>query len=1412
MSSQSNGSIFSARNTETNTSNDIKYESFGLPYIFNQPSMVITDNTSSINPTLSYLNNLNCWSNKAISNMEVTTLSSGIDFMPTSYFNEQEKLQKLQLQILQLEQKAKDNQNITKDYRSKENKLECFNGININPVDGNIPIQLWNNLRMIPDIFACNNPTLGENSSHHNSYRGLGVQDIPQLTFLNQMYSRMDMEHSDQSSHIPGNHSNVLTTEATRTYPYKTFPSVSLQNPSSIGLSSEQDQLLHYAKSQNTLLTEQLFNDLCTLQIESQRQQQANPFFRDNISELFRYSNLFQLNDTMHTGNQAFYSSSDSLGQVLPHNSISQSINNNNNTLITDANNNSSVNTLAYAQALMMVMNAVYGNYKTVETSDQSVSNFTSQSNGSNLMQIGSVNNSYQQAKSLNPEPKESFSEVLTFLSKCLNDPTNHNDKRQSQSYVKQSQQTSGPICTKPATLKLSGRQKTHDGNNQTNQSTSSTTHRGRGRPPKLVGTQYQTQSKQQSQSKQNSLMTSNDRQSKVSTQRMTSVTSINSTPNLDHNCSQLKTEYPSTYSKLKTDVYKSVTGESTELLPYLTFNEVKIKKDLESQEQKIFSPMNNRNGSSIEETIDEVLQSIADYKEDLVTLATQLASDSSLINIHTASEFTSSTPDTKGSSLTCTGQSRSRKSYSSERNPETVNKNVGQLGMLGETIYSNSLRQNLSTPKNSQDITETTSDFFSQPRLSESKYAKKCTLPVHSSLKTSIDPEVSNDYMRIKEEMKSSQSIDLTSSYPSKKRNNSSNITSHEFYTPKNSYLESNQMNIFPSNIYTSFQGSYSQNQQSSQVLSEQAYYDMFNNISQQGSVNLSHLNSTWSNFSHTVADTIQQQKFSEKEYLKNFFIEFVKQQEKVKREKDCLAMEERKQLRETKIQELIEQELRKPIEDLRLINLKPIPKFDSIPGNRMSGKMFGNCLMIIEFLHAFKDILNLDSETIPNLREFQSAFIDRDSECQQILIHLLIELLRLATEDPGIASSRLVTQLLGQKFSETEFNESNISGILRAFIIGRNGHEDDMSDWLKPPVQFIDLNGDQQAALLAFICDELICSSRLISIEVDKAIEQQLLLKREKWIIESRIRRLRLLIAQKSTIGTNSIISSMEYEREGKCDILSSEAYGIKDEDEITHLEKSYIPLKRYSKPITKFNTEGGQYSGNQKSYKRDTIVKSTCVIDTMMVQSNSVTVAGSSTCEEITSSPTLVKTVNSSVIPLNSCITSTDSFILSEDEDNMHKTYELEAKIKILNNAVEQKQREIDECSSKLSGIFLGQDRYYRNYYVLKHMGGIFIESEPCINIYSKDEYCSNRLRSKISENYITSIDSLSNSLPDSHPDYIVGVIEAYRTLAQQRHLKLTTSTINSHLYTQTSTIQSINKSEISIEKLQSVDKSL
>lgn len=90
-------------------------------------------------------------------------------------------------------------------------------------------------------------------------------------------------------------------------------------------------------------------------------------------------------------------------------------------------------------------------------------------------------------------------------------------------------------------------------------------------------------------------------------------------------------------------------------------------------------------------------------------------------------------------------------------------------------------------------------------------------------------------------------------------------------------------------------------------------------------------------------------------------------------------------------------------------------------------------------------------------------------------------------------------------------DVNSETVTGLLRVFLIGRNGYEDEMSDWLLPSNvnQLTDLPGHQLARLLTFICDELVCSSRLISHEVDRTIELQSSLRRDKFNLEAKIRK---------------------------------------------------------------------------------------------------------------------------------------------------------------------------------------------------------------------------------------------------------------------------------------------------------------
>nr|CAH8854898.1 unnamed protein product [Trichobilharzia regenti] len=1418
MSSETNGSIFPTSGTETNSSNDNnKCGLFELQFLSHPHS---NHNSSYTNPTLSYLNSLNCWSQKTF-----PSTSQSTNFMPTTYLDEQLKLQQLQMQLLQLEQNGKDQQNTTtKEHSNIGSKVGCLNSTSVNAPDVNVlsclqNTHLWNNLRMLDH----NNPSLRVDSPYQNTSEALSLQDIQHLAFLNQIYSQVDIGQSQPFSPTTGFHPNVESAEVHGSRNHSTSMA-SLQGIPSTGSSSEQNQTVNFANNENAFLAGQLFSNLCALHNDSQKQREAISFFRDSLSESLRYTNLLSNNGTTHPVNE-FLSSSGSSNTLLPNTSIPES---NNTTTTGDTVNNSFGNSLAYSQALMMVMNAMYSNYKTIQTPDQSPSTLPTQndlttSNGLNLIQRGSINYPSQQPISTtstppicpNVEPKESFSDVLTFLSKCLNKPTNRYDKRQTNLFTNQQPPVTSSIGTKPPSTtnpKLSGRQKAGNSNHQINQCNSSTTpHRGRGRPPKLAGVQCQMTSKQQTQTKQShSVNNTSEKQLQVNTQAVVGV-SPGVKPNIDQNCTQSKAEISASSSKIKPFTCNSVTGESREPLD---FSVAEIKNDLmKSQEQKSFEAINGRNEGSIEETIDEVLKNIDNCNGDLVNLANRLAytalgirpdegyrrensevvrSSQSSANMPTHLEFTSSAKNSE--MLQCA-------KHSNLQTPIPSNSNVGHHGTLEKVAHLDPHRRGVCASNNPHDrVPEISIDCFSQTFLSESKYAKSCASSTPCSMNTFIDPKG----------LKSTYGVDLPSVCSTKKQNNNSSINaSHHSFTLSNSssLQPDQQMNMPPSHSCQVFS---KENVCTSTTDNRGSH--LHHQLANEQTINSSYPNDIWSTPIPNISNSVQQQQQNllEKEYLKTFFIEFVKQQEAMEKEKADLIIKEKKQLQEKKILELIEQELRKPVEDLRLIDLKPLPQLNSIPGNKMSGKMFGNCLMVVEFLHAFKDILCLDTEAIPNLGELQSALIDRDIQCQRVLVHLLIELLRLAICDPGLPNSRLVTQLLGQRLNETELDEHNVSGVLRAFIIGRNGYEDDMSNWLHPPTQFIQLPGDRQAALLAFICDELICSSRLISTEVDRNIEQQLLLKREKLTIESRIRRLRLLIAQKSiTPGT----STLEYERGGvgKSNSISSDSYGGMKPTQTSYSEIGQASLKYFPKPPTRCSPEVESVGADQKIQKHDATMKQIDLDDEVAIHSNTDskvsmnegTLTEQPTCEKISSIKSNIS-VPFSTPPIVA------SGVLIEDEDDMCcKISELEAKLETLISMLEQKQKEVDEASTRLSGLFLGQDRYYRNYYSLKHMGGIYIECEPFGRIQSGSECYSNSLQTKMDENFVE--DNWSD-LPDSHPDYIVGQIKARHALAAQQHqLKLTGCITSTHQYSQAHSLQCANRSSLNVENVQQTEKS-
>ncbi|KAL5967144.1 Bromodomain adjacent to zinc finger domain protein 2B [Taenia solium] len=406
----------------------------------------------------------------------------------------------------------------------------------------------------------------------------------------------------------------------------------------------------------------------------------------------------------------------------------------------------------------------------------------------------------------------------------------------------------------------------------------------------------------------------------------------------------------------------------------------------------------------------------------------------------------------------------------------------------------------------------------------------------------------------------------------------------------------------------------------------------------------------------------------------LRAFFTKLVEDHQRLESEKETQRKADLEaqtaKAREERIAYLVDEELRRPVEDLKILNPKALPEFDRIDGNRMPSQVFTDCLFVLEFLHAFTEVLCIDPETIPSMRCMQAAFIDRDETCIEVINHLIIELLKFAILDPGIPTPRLVTQLLSQRFSEMEVNTQTVTGLLRVFLIGRNGYEDEMSDWLAPSNvgHLKELSGPQLASLLAFICDELTCSSRIISNEVDRTIELQISLRRDKFNLEAKIRKIRVILARK--FGLDHTVNSRESEGENG--------------------KKQPAFLQNMRQLASFHNYDSG-------------------------------------------------------------------------DEDDLNSVEELERRIETLHHCLEAKQRAIEECSFRLSGIFLGQDRFYRNYFVLGSVGGIYVEGQPTL---------------------FRDGSTIRDVPPVFDPDAIVAEIKARRELSITRHFSTNSSSTSSN----------------------------
>ncbi|KAI4896516.1 hypothetical protein NFI96_029530 [Prochilodus magdalenae] len=220
-------------------------------------------------------------------------------------------------------------------------------------------------------------------------------------------------------------------------------------------------------------------------------------------------------------------------------------------------------------------------------------------------------------------------------------------------------------------------------------------------------------------------------------------------------------------------------------------------------------------------------------------------------------------------------------------------------------------------------------------------------------------------------------------------------------------------------------------------------------------------------------------------------------------------------KRLEERKRQQLILEELKKPTEDMCLTDHTPLPELTRIPGLVLSGVAFSHCITVVEFLHSYGKVLGLQvSKDIPSLATLQEGLLGVDKS-QTELLDLLVKLVEVALIDPGLPSYYQSAKILGEKLVDLELSHSTVSEVLRIFLES-HGFELEVCNILRTK-SFQTLCPDVKASILAFLVDELNASNIVIR-EIDNTLENMATYRKNKWIIEGKLRKLKAALARKT------------------------------------------------------------------------------------------------------------------------------------------------------------------------------------------------------------------------------------------------------------------------------------------------------
>uniref|UniRef100_A0A671YSL8 Bromodomain adjacent to zinc finger domain 2B n=1 Tax=Sparus aurata TaxID=8175 RepID=A0A671YSL8_SPAAU len=378
-----------------------------------------------------------------------------------------------------------------------------------------------------------------------------------------------------------------------------------------------------------------------------------------------------------------------------------------------------------------------------------------------------------------------------------------------------------------------------------------------------------------------------------------------------------------------------------------------------------------------------------------------------------------------------------------------------------------------------------------------------------------------------------------------------------------------------------------------------------------------------------------------------------------KEKKDEKRLNKERKLELRRLELEKA--RELKKPNEDMCLADHKPLPELSRIPGLVLPGSTFSDCLMVLQFLRSFGKVLRLDiNPSMLNLSDLQEGLLNIGDNMGK-LQDLLVSLLSSAVCDPGLPAGHKTKTALGDHLTNVGINRDNMSEILHIYMHSHCEQTELATLALSLRTKAFQAHSpSQKASMLAFLVNELCCSKAVIS-EIDKNIDHMTNLRKDKWVVEGKLRKLRSIHAKKtgkrdSSVGGEDINTFVNpTASRNKCKRKEGDSEEEEDDDDDSEDDE---------------DDEEEEESVRKKGKKTEIIEE----------EDDSV-----------------------------------HSASMEELEKQIEKTHKQQSQIR----------QKLFDSSQSLRSMTIGQDRYKRRYWVLPQCGGVFVEGMESVEGYEEAE---------------------------------------------------------------------------------------